>query len=394
MSRPALEVADVIRRHGREFLKRYGVSSAQRCVLKSLVACRTAALGGHLEQCDRCAHRRAAYNSCRNRHCPKCQGAERARWLEQRRNELLPVEYFHVVFTLPEPIARMALQNKKVLYDLLFASASETLQQIAADPKQLGGRIGFLSVLHTWGQTLQHHPHLHCVIPGGAVSPDQTQWIGCPRGFFLPVKVLSRMFRGKFLHGIKRAYRAGRLSFYERLSHLAQRKAFERELEPLYEREWVVYAKRPFGSAEQVLKYLARYTHRVAISNHRLEALEDGQVTFRYKDYRKPRDRQRMMTLDGGEFLRRFLQHVLPKGFVRIRHYGFLANRHRTQMLALCRSLLQADVRQPKVEPDSEPVEECKLCPHCGVGRMLAVQAMARPRISELLATPWPWDTS
>ena len=394
MSRPALEVADVIRRHGREFLKRYGVSSAQRCVLKSLVACRTATLGGHLEQCDRCAHRRAAYNSCRNRHCPKCQGAERARWLEQRRNELLPVEYFHVVFTLPEPIARMALQNKKVLYDLLFASASETLQQIAADPKQLGGRIGFLSVLHTWGQTLQHHPHLHCVIPGGAVSPDQTQWIGCPRGFFLPVKVLSRMFRGKFLHGIKRAYRAGRLSFHGRLSHLAQREAFERELQPLYERDWVVYAKRPFGSAEQVLKYLARYTHRVAISNHRLEAIEDGQVTFRYKDYRKPRDRQRTMTLDGGEFLRRFLQHVLPKGFVRIRHYGFLANRHRTQMLALCRSLLQADVLQPEVEPDSEPVEECELCPHCGVGRMLAVQAMPRPRISELLATPWPWDTS
>lgn len=380
MSRPRLEVADIIRAHGSAFIEAMGdgLSSAKKRVLRHLRTCRTCELGGHVEQCDRCGHERIAYNSCRDRHCPKCQAQARADWLDARQADLLPVEYFHVVFTVPEEVARIALQNKKVVYGILFAASAETLQDIAADDRHLGAQIGFLSVLHTWGQTLHHHPHIHCVVPGGGLSPDGTRWIACKPGFFLPVKVLGRVFRGKFLELLKQAHADGKLSFRGSLEHLHEGPAFAAHLRSFYEQDWVVYAKPPFGGPAQVLKYLARYTHRVAIANHRLLAMEDGQVTFSYKDYAHG-ERHRTMTLDAVEFLRRFLLHVLPKGFTRIRHYGLLANRIRATKLKRCRYLLgQATTPEWETELREERSHsEQDLCPRCKIGHMLRMTRLS-----------------
>jgi hypothetical protein len=380
VSRPRLEVADIIRAHGQAFLEAMGdrLSSAKQRVLRRLAACRTAALGGHVEQCDRCGHERIAYNSCRDRHCPKCQAQARADWLDARQADLLPVEYFHVVFTVPEEAARIALQNKKTVYDILFAASAQTLQDIAADPRHLGAEIGLLSVLHTWGQTLHHHPHVHGVVPGGGLSPDGTRWISCKPGFFLPVKVLGRVFRGKFLERLKRAHADGKLSFQGSLQALRDGAAFAAHLRPLYEKDWVVYAKPPFGGPLAVLKYLARYTHRVAIANHRLLAMADGRVTFAYKDYARG-ERQRTMTLDAVEFLRRFLLHVLPKGFTRIRQYGLLANRIRAAKLERCRYLLGQTTTpewQAELREESAQAEEI-LCPRCKLGHMVRRQRLS-----------------
>jgi hypothetical protein len=374
VSRPRLEVADIIRAHGQAFLEAMGerLSSAKQRVLRRLAACRTAELGGHVERCDRCAYERIAYNSCRDRHCPKCQAQASADWLHARQADLLPVEYFHVVFTVPEEVARIALQNKKVVYGILFAASAKALQDIAADPRHLGAAIGFLSVLHTWGQTLHHHPHVHCVVPGGGLSPDGTRWMACKPGFFLPVKVLGRVFRGKFLALLKRAQEDGKLSFQGALGPLHDGAAFAARLRSLYEKDWVVYAKPPFGGPARVLKYLARYTHRVAISNHRLLAMKDGRVTFSYKDYARGQ-RQCTMTLDATEFLRRFLLHVLPRGFTRIRYHGLLAHRDRTAKLDRCRYLLgQTTTPEWEAEVREESAEgEENLCPRCKKGHMV-----------------------
>jgi hypothetical protein len=385
MTRPRLEVAEVFRDHGDAFLDRYGatLSPEQRRALRDITDCRTAALGGHVEECDRCGHRRIAYNSCRNRHCPKCQATAAAQWMEDRESELLPVEYFHVVFTLPAALGPIALQNPREVYGLLFKATAETLQQIAADPKHLGAEIGFLAILHTWGQNLQHHPHVHCVVPGGGLSPDGSHWVPCRPGFFLPVRVLSRVFRGKFLALLQSAFDQGKLSFHGKLAALADPGAFQRRLAASAQTEWVVYAKPPFGGPEQVLKYLARYTHRVAISNHRLVALEDGKVLFHWKDYAHG-GKPKTMTLQAIEFIRRFLLHVLPAGFVRIRHYGFLANRVCREKLDLCRALLDAVTPSGPVaaEPASEPKGAVEgervapLCPACGEGRMVVVETV------------------
>ena len=347
-ARPTLEVADVLRAQGDAFLAKYGhtLTATQRQALGDLAACRTAALGGHVERCSDCGHERRAYNSCRNRHCPKGQARARAAWLEREASHLLPVEDHHVVVTLPAAVAELAQANPAVVYHLLFRAASQTLQEVAADPKHLGAQLGVLAVLHTWGQNLHHHPHLHCVVTGGGLACDSRgvaaaapRWVACRPGFLLPVRVLSRVFRGKFLAFVRAAFDRGRLRFPGRLVAWAAPAAFTRWLTPLYQRDWVVYSKPPFGGPAQVLKYLARYTHRVAISNHRLVSLADGQVTFRSKDYADDQ-RSKTMTLTAEEFLRRFVQHVLPKGFVKIRHYGLLANQHRGAKLQACRRLL------------------------------------------------------
>jgi hypothetical protein len=383
MTRHRLEVADVFRNHGDAFLDLYGdaLSSEQRRALSDIAACRTAALGGHVEECDRCGHRQIAYNSCRNRHCPKCQATAAAQWMEAREAELLPVEYYHVVFTLPAALGPIALQNPREVYGILFRAAAETLQQIAADPKHLGAEIGFLAILHTWGQNLEHHPHVHCVVPGGGLSTDGPHWVACQPGFFLPVRVLSRVFRGKFLAMLGDAFEQGKLSFHGKLRALADAGAFQRRLAASAETEWVVYAKPPFGGPEQVLKYLARYTHRVAISNRRLVALKDGEVTFHWKDYAHGGG-PKTMTLKATEFIRRFLLHVLPSGFVRIRHYGFLANRVCQEKLALCRALLGVGTTPEPVAADSsaeprghvEGQSLAKVCPCCGEGRMVIIE--------------------
>jgi hypothetical protein len=399
-----LEVADVIRAHGSSYLETYGSSTSadQKRVLCHLAACRTAALGGHKKKCDRCGHEEIAYNSCRNRHCPKCQGAARMEWLEARAQELLPVEYFHTIFTLPSTIGPLALQNKRVIYGILFQAAAETLLQIAADPKHLGARIGFLAVLHTWGQNLLGHPHLHCVVPGGGLSLDGSRWIACPSGFLLPVKVLSRVFRGKFLQRLGKAFDRGELSFYGALQALAEPSAFERWIADVRESEWVVYVEPAQGDPDHVLKYLARYTHRTAISNQRLISLDDGKVTFRWKDYRHG-SRWRTMTLHAVEFIRRFLLHVLPTGFVRTRHYGLLANRVRQEKLALCRTLLgqpdDEDADQSETPADGTPDrpgdEPADTCPACRKGRMLIVEDI-EPVPSRCAGRTWfqPFDTS
>lgn len=343
MPRPALEVADIFRQYGPDYRRRQqgSLSYQQLRVMRAIEVCRTATLGGHVEQCDQCGHRRISYNSCRNRHCTKCQSLAKTEWLDQRRADLLPVEYFHVVFSIPEQISALAYQNKRVMYAILFRAAAETLRTIAADPKHLGAEIGFLAVLHTWGQTLQHHPHIHCVVPGGGLAPDKGRWIACRPGFFLPVRVLSRLFRRLFLKYLDQAFQHRQVQFFyeqEPLSHPTAWKDFLAETRAL---EWVVYAKPPFGGPERVLDYLARYTHQVAISNHRLLRLEHGRVTFRYKDYRH-HSHLKIMTLPAEEFIRRFLIHVLPPGFQRIRQYGLLGNRGRAAKLARCRQLLSA----------------------------------------------------
>lgn len=373
--RPPLEVADIFRQHGHYFRFTHTLSPEQRRVMRAIERCRTAALGGHVEQCNACGHQRIAYNSCRNRHCPKCQSLAKARWLQARLDDLLPVEYFHVVFTLPEQFAAVALQNKRVVYNLLFAAAAETLRTIAADPRHLGADIGFLAVLHTWDQTLRHHPHLHCVVPGGGLSVDGQGWRSCRRGFFLPVNVLARLFRRLFLQGLERAYDKGKLSFHGACAFLAPPTAFNRLLKSVRAREWWVYAKPPFGGPAQVLAYLGRYTHRVAISNHRLLSLKHGKVTFSWRDNRHGQLRS-TMTLSADEFMRRFLLHVLPRGFQRLRQFGLLANRRRGE-LARCRQLLGATEQTAEsLSQDYQSLYQAvtgtslQQCPACRTGTM------------------------
>jgi hypothetical protein len=381
--RPALEVADIFRDFGPAWRQANAghMSLGQLKVMAAIERCRTAALGGHVARCQDCAYTAIAYNSCRNRHCPKCLGAAAKQWLADRQAELLPVPYFHVVFTLPTAIAELAYQNKAVVYDLLFKTASETVLRIAADPKHLGARIGITAVLHTWGSTMIHHPHLHMIVPGGGISLDGSRWISCRPRFFLPVPVFSKLFRGLMLAKLLAAHKAGRLQFFNQYAHLAERKAFARHLAPLRRRKWYVYSKPPFGGPEAVLAYLSRYTHRVAISNRRLIACDKDGVSFNYKDYRADgRARHKVMTLATNEFIRRFLVHVLPKGFHRIRHYGLLAKSSCAENLARARELLA--VPTPQAEPDDasrpdDPPTNSHSCPCCG-GRMRIIEVFER----------------
>jgi hypothetical protein len=376
MKEHRLDLADIFRTHQKDFLARWShvLSRQQRKALRAIRDCRTAALGGHLQQCDRCGHRVILYNSCRNRHCPKCQAMARARWLQQRQAELLPVPYFHVVFTLPQQVGQLALQNAKQIYTILFRAASQTLLETAAEPRLLGASIGFLAVLHTWGQNLHLHPHLHCVVPGGGISPDGSRWIRCRKSsFFLPVRLLSRRFRKKFLRQLGQAFRYGRLRFSGELRSLADLAVFRTLCEKAARIDWVVHVKPPFGGPQRVLKYLARYTHRVAISNHRLRSLEQGRVTFEWKDY-AARGRTKNMTLDAVEFMRRFLLHVLPSGMVRIRQFGFLANRVRTQKLELCRTLLAVCAPAQSLDSNSPDLPNTNACPVCKTGLLIIIE--------------------
>ena len=388
MSHPRIEIGDIIERYGADYLEAFGevTSLSQRHVLQRLEACRTPALGGRVYECDTCHQPVFSYNSCRDRHCPTCRGAAAAKWLADRQRELLPIPYFHVVFTLPHELGPLALQNKSLVYRLLFEAVSDTLLTIAADPKHLGARIGFLAILHTWGQALEYHPHLHCVVPGGGVAPDGTRWISSRPRFLLPVKVLSRRFRRTFGRLLRSAFKQGQLVFSGTLAPLADPVRFRALLDSIYAKKWVVYAKPPFGGPDHVLKYLARYTHRVAISNHRLISMDDGKVTFRWKDYADS-DRRKLMTLEATEFLRRFLLHVLPKRFMRIRSYGLLANRNRKANIDRCRRLLdQSPSRQqvssspespsPATEStDTEPTQ--RPCPFCSTGRLIYLRELS-----------------
>jgi Putative transposase/Transposase zinc-binding domain len=399
VARPAFQVAEVFRRHGEAYREANAghLDRCQRRVMAAIEACRTAALGGHVRRCTKCALIEISYCSCRDRHCPTCQGSVARAWLEARQADLLPVEYFHVVFTLPQPIAVVAYQNKEVVYGILFEAAAETLKTIARDPKHLGAEIGLTAVLHTWGQTLTHHPHVHCIVPGGGLSPDGQSWIACRPGYLLPERVLSRLFRGVFLGKLVAAYEDKRLQFFSDLAHLAEGSAFSAYLAPLYRLDWVVDSKRPFAGPEQVLQYLSRYTHRVAISDHRLVDVTDDHVTFTWKDYRDGSHIKRM-TLSPAEFIRRFLLHVLPDGFQRIRHYGFLANGNREAKLARIRELLPAAPRQQQGASASRDADTATIeadaaapttddewqptCPECG-GTMEIAEALPKtPRRS------------
>jgi Putative transposase/Transposase zinc-binding domain len=384
------EVADVFRRYGEAYREQHGasLSTAQRRAMSAIELCRTAALGGHVERCDSCGHQRISYNSCRSRCCPKCQSLARAKWLEHRQAELLDTQYFHVVFTVPQEIAVIAYQNKAAVYDILFRAAAETLRTIAADPAHLGAEIGFFAILHTWGQNLLHHPHLHCVVPGGGLSSDGTRWVACRPGFFLPVRVLSRLFRGLFLAYLEKEFLSGKLAFCSSLQQLHDRAAFLRHLAPVRTAEWLVYAKPPLAGPQQVLDYVGRYTHRIAISNNRLLSIEDGKVRFRWKDYRNNHHRG-AMTLAADEFIRRFLLHVLPEGFQRIRYYGFLCNRHREQKLARCRELLGMHMDSPSTRERSDDYRDryeavtgasLKECPVCHHGQMILLEVLPRAK--------------
>ena len=394
--RSKLEVADVFRAHGAAYRREHAghLNLPQLKVMSAVENCRTAALGGHVAACTKCDHQHIAYNSCRNRHCPKCQGAAAQDWMEARMEDLLPVEYFHVVFTLPTQIADIAYQNKAAVYGLLFKASSETLRIIAADPKHLGAKIGMTSVLHTWGSAMTHHPHMRVIVPGGGLSADGTQWIACRSGFFLPVKVLSKLFRRLFVEGLIRLHKAGKLRFFGDLAKLADPGIFATHLAPLRKINWVVYAKPPFGGPEAVLAYLSRYTHRVAISNHRLVSADASTVAFRWKDYRiKKGDRMKVMRLTTDEFIRRFLIHVLPSGFHRIRHTGFLANGIRRDRIAKIRCLLNAEPEPTQMpdeatnsEPDDPPVHQP--CPKCG-GAMIIVEIFLRGQTPKCRAPPW-----
>jgi ssDNA-binding Zn-finger/Zn-ribbon topoisomerase 1 len=385
VSRPALEIADIFRGHGPAWRQANAghVSLDQLKVMSAIESCRTAALGGHVARCEKCSHTLIAYNSCRNRHCPKCQGAAAKQWLAEREAELLPVPYYHVVFTLPAQIAELAYQNKAVIYDLLFKASSETMLTIAADPKRLGARIGVLSVLHTWGSALIHHPHVHMIVPGGGFSLDGKRWVSCRPRFLLPVPVLRQLFRRLFLQKLVAAHQAGELQFFGEHAALTERKAFAAYLAPLRNREWVVYCKRPFGGPKQVLRYLARYTHRVAISNRRLIACDDKGVTFKWKDYRlEGRERYKLMTLANHEFIRRFLIHVLPAGFHRIRYYGLLAGSKRADNIARARvllapPLLPIDAIRAASTEANEPQTPKHPCPCCG-GPMIIIEIFQR----------------
>ena len=378
MSRPTFEVADIVRTHGRPFIDRYGsqLSFQQLKALNAIARCRTAELGGHIDDCPCCGHTAISYNSCRNRHCPKCQAQARQRWLAAREAELLDTHYFHVVFTVPHELAPLCQRNQRVLYNLLFRISAETMLEIAADPKHLGAEIGFLSILHTWGQNLMLHPHVHCIVPTGGFAPDRKAWIHPRYAFFLPVKVLSRVFRGKFIAALRRAYRQKRLQFFGAGADLEDAARFESFVHSLFRQDWVVYAKPAMGGAPQVLRYLGRYTHRVAISNHRLLAIGGDHVTFRWKDYAHG-NKKRKMTVGASEFLRRFVQHVLPRGFVRIRHFGFLANAHRTELLVIARELIG---ESPESQPSTASVPgEVRLwrCPLCGADMRMGTNLTA-----------------
>ncbi len=379
MARPRFEIADVIRKADARISSRHreGLTWPQVKVLNAILRCRTAALGGHRDQCTRCGYQTISYNSCRNRHCPKCQTNAREKWLAARQQEQLPVNYYHLVFSVPHALVPLIWQNKRLLFKLLFEASAASLLEIAADPEHLGAEIGFLTVLHTWGQTLQRHPHVHCVVPGGGLSPDHRQWIRSPPNFFLPVKVLSRVFRGKFVAGLKRLFHHSQLVFNGSCAPLANEKAFHAFLRTLFREDWVVYAKRPFGGPEHVLHYLARYTHRVAISNHRIVDVTDTHVTFRWKDYAH-HNKRRLMTLRQEEFLRRFLEHILPKGFPRIRYFGFLANRRRAESLPLCRSLLAAP--PPTETPGTTVQIPLWRCPCCQ-GAMQIVEVLTAKQV-------------
>jgi hypothetical protein len=396
--RPPLEVADVFRRHGEAFRAAQGdrLSSRQRRVMAAIEACRTPSLGAHVEQCEDCGAIRVAYNSCRDRHCPKCQGLARLQWLADRRAELLPVAYFHIVFTMPAPVAALALQNKASVYDILFKAAAETIRRIGADPRHLGAETGMIAILHTWGQTLTHHPHVHCIVPGGGLGPDG-RWVACRPNFFLPVHVLSRLYRRLFLERLRAAFNTAGLKFFGDLTPIAEPAAFSRFLDAQSRVEWVVYAKRQFGGPCQVLNYLGRYTHRVAIANGRLLACDQGRVCFRWKDYHAG-GKSKAMTLDADEFMRRFLQHVLPKGFRRIRHLGFLANATRAGKLTQIRAALDAPEPPPKIRPADYRERAVLLtgrrldiCPCCG-GRMVDVAVSSRRKPTR--TAPERCDTS
>jgi len=388
VDRPKLEVADVFRRYGEAYRQQHGasMSATQWRVMSAIEVCRTAALGGHLERCDQCGYERNAFNSCRDRHCPKCQCLARAQWIEQRQSELLDVPYFHVVFTVPEEIAAITYQNKEVIYDILFRATAETLKKIAADPKHLGAEIGFFALLHSWGSNLQFHPHLHCVVPGGGLSAHGQRWISCRPDFFLPVRVLSRLFRRLFLEALQHVFDSGKLAFYNAQEPLRDRRAFVQFVDRMKDVEWVVYAKRPFAGPQQVLDYVGRYTHRVAISNNRLLDIENGQVCFEWKDYRAG-GQVKTMTLSADEFIRRFLLHVLPDGFQRIRYYGFLGNRYRKQKLEQCRRLLGMPDRADPTDTAAKDYRDryealtgisLHQCPQCRQGCMVMVEIFPR----------------
>jgi predicted Zn-ribbon and HTH transcriptional regulator len=392
LPRPRLEIADIFRAHGPAWQRANArhVSLTQLKVMSAIEACRTEALGGHVAACTKCGHQHIAYNSCKNRHCPKCQGPVARDWMAARAEDLLPVEYFHVVFTLPAEIARVAYWNKREVYGLLFRASAETVSTIAADLRHLGANIGMTSVLHTWGSALTHHPHIHMIVPGGGLSADGDRWIACRPGFFLPVRVLSRLFRRLFIEGLQALHRAGRLAFFGDLEGLAEATAFAAWLAPLRKTEWVVYAKPPFGGPEAVLAYLSCYTHRVAISNSRLISADSETVAFRWKDYRiKSGDRQKVMRLATGEFIRRFLIHVLPDGFHRIRHYGLLASAGRKARIAKIRNLLSAE--QPPQKPDASieviPLTLREPCPDCG-GTMRIIETFRRGQRPKPRAPP------
>jgi len=395
MNRPPIEVADIIRAAGKNFIEkqRSWLTGLHLKVLSAIERCRTAALGGHRDRCSQCGHIVAiSYNSCRNRHCPKCLNNARKKWLSARQRELLDVPYMHLVFTIPHTLSSLALHNKKVIYTLLFRASAATLLEIAADPKHLGAEIGFFSVLHTWGQNLLHHPHLHCVIPAGGLASDHKTWVHPKYRFFLPCGVLGRVFRGKFISGLKRLFREGKLCIPGDLQSLADPEAFHSFLRTLHQHQWVVYARPPFRGPNHVLNYLARYTHRVAISNHRLVSLSDGKVTFHWKDYADG-NQQKQMTLSIEEFLRRFLLHTLPRGFVRIRFFGFMANRRRASLLPICKNLVgtSSEVDPPPEKSDKQPTW---LCPHCG-GPMIVIQRLTAQQLFwELLKNAEAVNTS
>jgi hypothetical protein len=386
---PAFELAGIFRQYGPGYRMTHSLPLPQLRVMRAVEVCRTSVLGGHAEICGHCDYTRISYNSCRNRHCPKCQNTERAKWLERRRGELLPVEYFHVVFTVPEQIARIAFYNKEAVYGILFHTAAETLLTIARDPQHLGAEIGFFGILHTWGQNLLHHPHVHFVIPGGGLSPD-LQWVSCRPGFFLPVKVLSRLFRRLFLAALRKAFQRNQLQFYGEIEPLSSEAAFNSYLAPVEKTEWVVYAKPPFGGPQVALDYLGRYTHRVALSNDRIIDVSNGRVTFQWRDYRaKGKYKSRLMTVAADEFIRRFLIHTLPSGFQRIRHFGFMTNRFRKEKLALCRNLLANPVTELLPSPleckaaSVAPLDQSfRRCPRCDTGILI--------RVAVIPAYRWP----
>jgi len=388
MSRPPIEVADIVRCAGQSFLEhsRRWINGQHEKVLLAITRCRTAALGGHRDQCSECGHTAISYNSCRNRHCPRCQGNARLRWLQAREQELLPTHYVHVVFTLPRELAPLALQNKRLIYNLLFHASAETLLEIARDPRHLGAEIGFFSVLHTWDQRLQHHPHVHCVLAAGGLAADHSRWISSHRTFFLPIKVLSRVFRGKFVAGLRSAFHRGMIQFHGNLLPMAEPRTFAAWLRVLFRHDWVVYSKRPFGGPEHVLRYLGVYTHRIAISNSRLVSLSEGNVTFRWRDSAHG-NKKRLMALAVEEFLRRFLLHQLPRGFMRIRNFGFLANRKRASLLPLCFGLLQtsAEISTATTSTAADHPHALWNCPVCG-GTMHVVERLSTAQL--LLRSP------